>query len=91
VPGAAVDDQFIRALGDIRIEVVHQHPKRAFLMPSFAGNVWSVRRSNNGGGVAHALDRIARDACVGGLVMSQPYELSTTGRSQSFSLNVYQT
>jgi hypothetical protein len=36
-PGAAVHDQIIRPLGNLRVEVVHQHPKRGFLRPSLAG------------------------------------------------------
>ncbi len=67
VPRAAVDDQLIGAFGDLRIEVVHQHPERAFLMPTLAGNVWPAGCSNNRGGVAHALDRIAQGARACGL------------------------
>ena len=45
-PGAAVDDQFIRLLGNLGIEVVHQHPQRAFLLPAFAGNFAPPRRAD---------------------------------------------
>ena len=38
-PGAAVDDQIFRTLGDLRIEIVHQHAQRGFLLPTFAGNL----------------------------------------------------
>ena len=34
---AAVDDQLLGPLGDGRIEVVHQHPKRRLLVPTLAG------------------------------------------------------
>ncbi len=33
---AAVDDQILRPLGDFRVEVVHQHAHRCFLLPSQA-------------------------------------------------------
>src|SRR5262249_55944556 len=41
---SAVDDQVIRAFGNLGIEVVHQHPERGFLMPSLAGDLWTARR-----------------------------------------------
>ena len=37
LPGPAVDDQVLRPLGDLWIEVVHEHPERGFLDPSPAG------------------------------------------------------
>jgi hypothetical protein len=33
---AAIDDELIRLLGNVRIEVVHQAPQRGFLVPTFA-------------------------------------------------------
>jgi hypothetical protein len=33
-PGASVDDEFVRLLGDLRIQIVHEHPEGAFLSPS---------------------------------------------------------
>ena len=35
-PGSAVDDQILRFLRHVRIEVVHQHPQRGLLLPAFA-------------------------------------------------------
>ena len=35
--GAAVDDQVVGPLGDLGIEVVHQHPHGGFLLPALAG------------------------------------------------------
>jgi hypothetical protein len=43
---AAVDHQILRALGHIRIEVVHQHPQRGLLLPAFARQLTSVRGSD---------------------------------------------
>ena len=36
-PGAAVDDEVVRALGDLGVEVVHQHAQGRFLLPAAAG------------------------------------------------------
>ena len=44
--GAAVDDQIVGALGDLGIEVVHQHPQGGFLRPSFAGERGAARRAD---------------------------------------------
>src|SRR5205823_8940579 len=43
-PGPAVHNQLIRILGDIRIEIVHQHPHRGFLVPPFACALATARR-----------------------------------------------
>ena len=32
--GSAVDDQVVGTLGDLRVEVVHEHPERGFLLPA---------------------------------------------------------
>src|SRR5208337_1803473 len=42
--GAAVYHQVLRALGDVGIEVVHQHAHGGFLPPSFAGELVAARR-----------------------------------------------
>ena len=34
--GAAVDDQVLGVLGDLGVEVVHQHPQGGFLLPALA-------------------------------------------------------
>ena len=53
LPGAAVDDQVVGPLGDLGIEVVHQHAQRGFLRPALArerrrraGRGWCGRRSS---------------------------------------------
>ena len=43
---AAVDDQIVGPLGDVGIEIVHQHPQRGFLRPSFAGQRRAARRAD---------------------------------------------
>ena len=48
VPGGlarpAVDDQVIGPLGDLRVEVVHEHPQRGFLLPALARQLGAARR-----------------------------------------------
>ena len=44
--GAAVDDEVVRVLGDLRVEVVHQHPERRFLLPAAAGQLGAARGSD---------------------------------------------
>jgi hypothetical protein len=43
---SAVDDQIVRALGDVGIQIVHQHPHRGFLRPALAGQRGAARRSD---------------------------------------------
>ena len=43
---AAVDDEIVGALGDLGIEVVHQHAQRGFLRPSLAGQGRAARRAD---------------------------------------------
>src|SRR6266550_8798448 len=43
---SAVDDEILRTLRHIRIEVVHQHPQRRFLLPSLARDGAAARRAN---------------------------------------------
>ncbi len=45
-PGAAVDDEVVRVLGDLRVEVVHEHPERGFLLPALAGDLRPARRAD---------------------------------------------
>ena len=45
--GAAVDDQILGTLGDLGIEIVHQHPQRGFLRPALAGERRAARRAND--------------------------------------------
>ena len=44
--GAAVDDEIVGPFGDLGIEIVHQHPQRGFLRPSFAGERRAARRAD---------------------------------------------
>ena len=37
----------VRILGDLRIEIVHQHPQRGFLMPAFAAEFTAARRADD--------------------------------------------
>ena len=46
LPGAAVDDEVVRPLGDVGIEVVHQHAERGFLLPALAGELGAARRAD---------------------------------------------
>jgi hypothetical protein len=39
--GAAVDDELVRILGDVRVQVVHQHPEGGFLVPALAADLGS--------------------------------------------------
>ncbi len=45
-PRSAVDDEVLRPLGDVRVEVVHEHAHRSFLLPAFANDGVSARRAN---------------------------------------------
>ena len=46
---AAVDDQVVGPLGDVGVEVVHQHAQRGFLLPALAGEAGAARRANETG------------------------------------------
>ena len=50
LPGAAVDDQVFGALGNLGVEVVHQHPERGFLLPALATDLGSARGAHDGSG-----------------------------------------
>ena len=47
--GAAVDDEVLGPLGDVRVEVVHQHPQRGLLRPALAGELAAARRADRRG------------------------------------------
>ena len=51
-PDAAVDDEFARPLGDVGIEIVHEHPERRFGQPALGAELGSARRSDD----AHIVD-----------------------------------
>jgi hypothetical protein len=40
---SAIHNELIRILGDIRIEIVHEHSHGSFLMPAFAGPLAAAR------------------------------------------------
>ncbi len=44
--GAAVDDQLLRVLRHLGIEVVHQHAQRRLLLPAAAGELAAARRAH---------------------------------------------
>ncbi len=46
--GASVDDEVLRPLGDIFIEVVHQHAHGGFLSPAFTGELVAARSFDRG-------------------------------------------
>src|ERR1700731_4640790 len=41
---AAVYHQIVRFFSDLRIEIIHEHAQRGFLMPALAGDFGSARR-----------------------------------------------
>jgi hypothetical protein len=58
--GSPVNDQLVRLLGDLRIQVIHQHPEGGFLMPTFAGNLAASGRANNRKTITHHSDRTVK-------------------------------
>ena len=58
---AAVDDQLLGPLRDLRIEVVHQHPERRFGEPAARGQRGAARRADRSAtSVVHVFIRTAR-------------------------------
>ena len=47
--GPAVDDEVVGVLGDLRIEVVHEHPERGFLLPAAAAELAPAWRADGAG------------------------------------------
>jgi hypothetical protein len=45
-PGAAVNDQPVRILRHLGIEIIHQHPQRGFLLPAFAAYFFPARSAD---------------------------------------------
>ena len=43
----AVDDEIVGPLGDLGIEVVHEHPQRGFLLPAAARDLGSSGGAND--------------------------------------------
>ena len=48
LPGPAVHHQIVRPLGDLGVEVVHQHPQRGFLLPALAARSSLPRGARTG-------------------------------------------
>ena len=44
--GPAVDDEVVGVLGDLRVEVVHEHPEGRFLLPAAAAQLAPARRAD---------------------------------------------
>ena len=44
---AAIDDEFVRRLGDVGVEIVHQHPHRRFGEPAFRADLGAGRRADH--------------------------------------------
>src|ERR671922_2150095 len=44
---ATIDDEVLRTLRDLRIEIVHEHPERGFLLPPLAGDLCPAWRPND--------------------------------------------
>ena len=84
-PVTAVNDEVVRTFGDLRIEVVHQHPQRGFLRPADAGKLRSARRPNGArtGHNAHALSFVASQDDTSSRIRERPRMLHTLGRSTS--------
>ena len=51
-PDAAIDDEFLRSLGDLGVEIVHQHAKRRLGEPALRREVAAARRADRPGIVA---------------------------------------
>ncbi len=68
--GSSVDDEILPPLGDVRIEVVHEHPEHRFLRPAFAAELGPAWRSNGSGGAlgerGHQASLYQRRASAGG-------------------------
>jgi len=52
---AAIDNQIVRPLGDLRVEIVHQHPECGLLRPSLAGERGPTRGTNVAADDVHRL------------------------------------
>ena len=57
--GSAVHDEILRALGDVRIQIVHQHPEGGFLRPALAGERRAPRGADETRGHRHRVQRPA--------------------------------
>src|SRR5215470_7668387 len=85
---SAVDDEFARSFGNIRIEVVHQHPEGRFGQPAFGTDFGSTRRSDRPLVVHSAVhDKGPFSSSVGnGLLSSR--EIAIVGRAPAVTNDV---
>src|SRR5207244_2678431 len=70
LPGAAVDDELLRALGNLRIEVVEQHSERRLGRPGARSQLGPARCANRPEVAAERLDGCGKRA--GGAHASSP-------------------
>jgi hypothetical protein len=56
--GAAVHDQFVGTLGDVRIEIVHEHAQGSLLRPPFTREDGAARGSNHARSDRHCGDGV---------------------------------
>jgi hypothetical protein len=49
---AAIDDKILGTLGNVRVEIVHQHAHGSFLLPAFAGDLIAARGANRRWGLS---------------------------------------
>jgi hypothetical protein len=54
--GSAVDDEILWALGNLGVEVVHEHAHGGFLLPAFAGDGVSAGGANGSWGLSFGFD-----------------------------------
>src|SRR5262249_27261533 len=76
---AAVDDELLGALGHFRIEIVHEHPQRRFLLPSAGGDRGAARRADH--------TRLIGDRGHGGILSR--VEPAETTRLEAFSDGIF--
>src|SRR6184192_3389641 len=60
----AVDDEVLPALGDVGVEVVHEHPERRLLRPALARDRGPTRRPDRLGGTAPGRAHLHRHDAV---------------------------
>ena len=58
-PGAAVHDEAIGILGHVRVEVVHQHAERCFLLPASTGELEAARGAHGARAGGHRVRTVA--------------------------------
>ena len=66
--GAAVDDEVCGVLGDLRVEVVHEHSQGRLLRPTPAGDCGSAGGADEAGAGVGGRHRGASDVCGVGVL-----------------------